>query len=100
MEVIFLNTRELKNILEKRKTNLKVEIAEEKAKSVKEPLEIIEKQMRLVELNSIIYIIEHAVAPYLRKEAKSLEQMKTFIIKSLQNNIKKDAISEIKNQDK
>jgi hypothetical protein len=100
MEVIFLNTRELKNILEKRKTNLKVEIAEEKAKSVKEPLEIIEKQMRLVELNSIIYIIEYAVAPDLRIEAKSLEEMKIFIIKSLQNNIKKDAISKIKNQDK
>lgn len=95
-----MNSRELKNILERRKSNLKIKIAEEKAKSIKEPLEIIEKQMRLVELDSIIHIIENAVAPDLRKETKSLEQMKNFIIKSLQDNIKKDAISEIKNQDK
>ena len=95
-----MNTRELKNILEKRKSNLKVEIAEEKIKPSKEPLEIIEKQMRLVELDSIIHIIENAVAPDLRKETKNLEQMKSYIIKSLQDNIKKDAISELKTQNK
>jgi hypothetical protein len=95
-----VNTRELKNILEKRKSNLKVEIAEEKVKSIKEPLEIIEKQMRLVELNSIIYIIEHAVAPDLRKETKNLEQMKSFIIQTMQHNINQDYDNKLEKQNK
>lgn len=95
-----MNTRELKNILEKRKSNLKVEIAEEKVTSIKEPLEIIEKQMRLVELNSIIYIIEHAVAPDLRKETKNLEQMKSFIIQTMQHNINQDYDNKLEKQNK
>jgi hypothetical protein len=95
-----VNTRELKNILEKRKSNLKVEIAEEKVKSKKEPLEIIEKQMRLVELNSIIYIIEHAVAPDLRKESKNLEKMKSFIIQTMQDNIKQNCDNKLEKQNK
>lgn len=95
-----VNTRELKNILEERKSKLRIEIAEEKVKTFKDPLEVMEKQMRLVELNSVLHIIEHAVAPDLRKETKTLEQMKSYIINSMRDQMKQNVASELQNQGK
>jgi hypothetical protein len=95
-----VNTRELKNILEERKSKLRIEIAEEKIKTFKDPLEVMEKQMRLVELNSVLHIIEHAVAPDLRKETKTLEQMKSYIVNSMRDQMKQNISSELKNQGK
>ena len=94
--MINLNTRELRNILEERKSELKIKIAKERAKSFNNPMEIMEKQMRLVELNSILYIIEHGTAPELGDQTKTLEQMKSY----MHNQIKQNVASELQNQGK